>query len=236
MSSIIFGANGGVGAALTSQLVDRDGAQNVVAISRSGDAPAGATAVTIKTYDDDNLAAISKDLSSRGGVDLCVCAIGILSNDDGLKPERSLKQQSRDTFQTVFEANVIVPALVAKHVLPLMPKSGRCVFAALSARVGSISDNQLGGWHAYRSSKAALNMLIKNYAIELARINPEAIVIGLHPGTVATDLSAPFQANVPEGQLFSPEQSAGYLLNVIDVLTPDASGKVFDWAGRVVPP
>jgi len=109
------------------------------------------------------------------------------------------------------------------------------VFAALSARVGSISDNRLGGWHAYRASKAALNMLIRNYAIEQARRAPGSICVGLHPGTVDTPLSAPFQSGVPEGRLFTADEAAAHLLDVIDGLTPEASGRCLDWAGKEVP-
>ena len=116
-----------------------------------------------------------------------------------------------------------------------MPRRGRAVFAALTARVGSIGDNRLGGWHAYRASKAALNMLIRNYGIEQARLNPDFIVAGLHPGTVDTALSHPFQKNVPDQQLFSPTESAKHLLRVIDGLTPADSGKCFDWAGKEIP-
>lgn len=120
-------------------------------------------------------------------------------------------------------------------MLALMPRKERSVFAALSARVGSISDNRLGGWHAYRASKAALNMLVRNYAIEQARRAPGAICVGLHPGTVDTSLSRPFQSGVPEGRLFTPDEAAGYLLDVIDALGPDDSGRCFDWAGKQVP-
>jgi NAD(P)-dependent dehydrogenase (short-subunit alcohol dehydrogenase family) len=125
--------------------------------------------------------------------------------------------------------------LIAKHVLPLLPKNERSVMAFLSARVGSISDNRLGGWHAYRASKAALNMLIRNYALEMARRAPEAIILGLHPGTVDTDLSKPFQSGVAQEKLFTAEQCAAYLLDVIAARTPEDSGKVFDWAGKDVP-
>ena len=116
-----------------------------------------------------------------------------------------------------------------------MPRNGRTVFAALSARVGSISDNQIGGWHAYRASKAALNMLIRNFAIEQARRNEDAIIVSLHPGTVDTALSKPFQRGVPDQQLFTAEQSANYLLDVTSALTPADSGKAFDWAGKEIP-
>ena len=109
------------------------------------------------------------------------------------------------------------------------------MFAAISARVGSISDNRLGGWYSYRASKAALNMLLKTAAIELGRTRKELVVLGLHPGTVDTGLSKPFQSNVSEGKLFTPEQSAQYLLEVIDGVTPEHSGSVLAWDAQTVP-
>jgi NAD(P)-dependent dehydrogenase (short-subunit alcohol dehydrogenase family) len=124
---------------------------------------------------------------------------------------------------------------VAKHFLPLMPRTGRTVFAALSARVGSISDNRLGGWHGYRASKAALNMLVRTIAIEEKRRNDRSIVVALHPGTVDTGLSRPFQANVPAGRLFDVERAALQLLDVIEALNVTDSGKLLDYEGEEVP-
>ena len=132
--------------------------------------------------------------------------------------------------------NTVGPALIAKHVLPLMPREGRSVFAALSARVGSIGDNRLGGWHSYRASKAALNMLVRNFAIEMGRTHKKAAIVGLHPGTVDTELSEPFQKGLPEGQLTDAVEAARNLLRVLDGVSPEDSGEVFDWKGeRVVP-
>jgi NAD(P)-dependent dehydrogenase (short-subunit alcohol dehydrogenase family) len=116
-----------------------------------------------------------------------------------------------------------------------MLREQRAVFAALSARVGSISDNRLGGWHSYRASKAALNMLLRNLAVELGRSHPQAVVAGLHPGTVDTGLSRPFQKGVADGKLFAPAYSAERLLAVLDGLTPADSGGVFAWDGARIP-
>ena len=136
---------------------------------------------------------------------------------------------------TAFRLNTTGPALVAKHFLPLLARDRKAAFAALSARVGSIEDNGLGGWYAYRASKAALNMAIKTLSIELARRYPLALCVGLHPGTVDTALSKPFQAGVPQERLFSPAQSARHLLSVLDELTAEDSGKLFAWDGRRIP-
>ena len=135
-----------------------------------------------------------------------------------------------------FAINAIGPALVAKHFLPMMPKAGRNVFAVLSARVGSIGDNKLGGWYGYRAAKAALNQLIRTLAIEERRRNDRSIVVGLHPGTVDTALSKPFQANVRADQLFTAPRAAVQLLDVIDGLKAPDSGKLFDWEGKEVAP
>jgi len=121
--------------------------------------------------------------------------------------------------------------MTAKYFVPLLRRDEKAVFAALSARVGSISDNRLGGWYAYRASKAALNMVLKTLAIEIGRRFKNQIIVGLHPGTVDTDLSKPFQGNVPEGKLFTAEFSAEKLLDVVDGLSAEDSGNLFDWAG-----
>jgi NAD(P)-dependent dehydrogenase (short-subunit alcohol dehydrogenase family) len=175
-------------------------------------------------------ATIAAAAHSLGEVDLAIVATGLLHDSD-LKPEKSWSSLQPSAMARAFEINTIGPALIAKHVLPLLPRDRRAVFAALSARVGSIGDNRLGGWHSYRASKAALNQLIRCFSIELASKRPLAICVGLHPGTVDTDLSKPYQAGVPKEKLFSPERSARQLLHVIDGLTPAQSGRVYDWSG-----
>lgn len=237
MRAVIIGSSGGIGTALCEQLAARESVSAVYALSRNGQTPAGANIITLPMdmSDEDSITETAKMIAADGAPDLVIVAAGILSDENGLMPEKSLRQQSARAFETVFAVNTIGPALVAKHFLPIMPRKTRAVFAALSARVGSISDNRIGGWHAYRASKAALNMLIRNYAIEQARRNEAFIAVGLHPGTVDTALSKPFQSGVPDKQLFSADQSASYLLSVIDGLLPADSGKVFDWAGKEIP-
>lgn len=236
MRAVIIGASGGIGAALVEQLASRVDCEQVYALSRKPVADSHKVRVLSIDFDqEDSIAAAASEVGNEGAPDLVIVSTGILSDETGLMPEKSYRQQTAEAFAKVFEINTIGPALVAKHFLPIMPRKQRAVFAALSARVGSISDNRIGGWHAYRASKAALNMLIKNYAIEQARRNEGFIAVGLHPGTVDTDLSKPFQSGVPDKQLFSAEQSATFLLNVLAGLTPRDSGKVFDWAGKAVP-
>jgi len=151
-------------------------------------------------------------------------------------PEKSYRAIDAAWLARCYAINTIGPALVAKHFLPLLPKDERSVFAMLSARVGSISDNRVGGWHGYRASKAALNMLVKNFSIELARTHKRAICVGLHPGTVDTALSKPFQGNVQPGKLFTPERAAMQLLDAIEDLKQSDSGKIYGWDGEEVTP
>ncbi|WP_321489690.1 SDR family NAD(P)-dependent oxidoreductase [uncultured Hyphomonas sp.] len=236
MQAIVFGASGGIGAELVSQLSNRTGIRRLHAVSRTGvTASRKVVAHTADITAETDLAHLAADLKNEDDIRLVIIASGILSDGSALQPEKSYRQQTMQAFERVFRVNTFGPALVARYILPLMSRSGRAVFSALSARVGSIGDNRLGGWHAYRASKAALNMLLRNYAIEQARRNPEFIVAGLHPGTVDTGLSKPFQNNVPDGRLFTPKVSAAHLLSVIDGLTPADSGKCFDWAGTEIP-
>ena len=237
MHAVIIGASGGIGGAFTQQLAQQPDTQVVHALSRSGQtfSHPNVQAGSIDLTDEDSIAAAARKIAEHGAPDLVIIATGLLSDGAELRPEKSLRQQTASAFEQVFAINTFGPGLVAKHFLPIMPKSGRAIFAALSARVGSISDNRMGGWHAYRASKAALNMLIRNYAIEQARRNPDFVAVSLHPGTVDTDLSKPFQSGVPDKQLFTSDQSAEYLLRVIGGLTAKDSGKAFDWAGKEIP-
>ncbi|MGB1271193.1 MAG: SDR family NAD(P)-dependent oxidoreductase [Endozoicomonas sp.] len=149
----------------------------------------------------------------------------------GVQPEKSIRDFRADQFSRVFAVNTIGPAMIARYFLPKLVTDRKSVFAVLSARVGSISDNRLGGCYAYRASKAALNMIVKSLAIETARKQRQAAVVALHPGTVDSGLSEPFQSRVPSGQLFSPEYAAGQLLSVFNGLTSKDSGCFYAWDG-----
>ena len=237
--ALVIGASGGIGSALVEALVER-GVGTVFAASRTKPERPVAGAQWVR-FDLDREASIAAAAQATGSepLDLVIVASGVLTlpGEDGaggLGPERSFRQVDADAMARVLHLNTIGPALVAKHFLPLLPRERRSVFAALSARVGSISDNRIGGWHSYRASKAALNMLIRNYAIELGRTHRQAVCVALHPGTVDTSLSEPFQANLPDGQLTPPGEAARNLLDVIDGLTPEQSGHLFDWAGERV--
>lgn len=152
-------------------------------------------------------------------------------HDDRQRPERSWRDLDRTTLERSFLVNTIAPALVAKHVLPRLPRDRRAVFAVMGARVGSIGDNRTGGWHGYRASKAALAMLVRTLAIELRRTHPLAVCVALHPGTVDTAMSKPFQRGVADDRLFTPDFAAERLIAVADSLTPADSGGHFAWDG-----
>lgn len=239
--ALIVGASGGVGRALTTQLVDHSRCAEVFAASRSGVDIAGAQSLSINYDDPGSVEDAVLAAAEQGPLHLVIVASGVLVDDAGRGPEKSWRQIDADHMMDVFKINTLGPALVARSALDTLAKGDKtapekAVFAALSARVGSISDNRLGGWHSYRASKAALNQILKTCAIELARKRPHAACIGLHPGTVDTSLSEPFQGNVPDGKLFTPAYSAGRLLQVVDQVTAEQSGCVFDWAGDIIDP
>ena len=233
----VFGASGGIGAALVAELRRRNPGCRIYVGSRQPE-PSDDPQVTSFTFDLRDAASIGAAAQAIGGegpLDLAFVATGMLVGPDGTGPERSFKQITAQGLAEQFAINAIGPALIAQAVLPLLARDRRAVFAVLSARVGSIGDNRLGGWYGYRAAKAALNMLVRNFAIELARSHPQAIVAGLHPGTVATALSAPFQRGVAPDRLFAAETAAVHLLDTLDGLTPQDSGGLFAWDGTPIP-
>ena len=235
-TAAVIGASGGIGSALCEELAAR-GASLVYAGSRTVSAPQGASIrpFAIDLTDEAGIITAAQMMRPKPP-QLVIVATGALTLPDGTGPERSYKAIEGEAMAQAFAINTIGPALVAKHFLPLFDRTDRSVFAVLSARVGSIGDNRIGGWHSYRASKAALNMLVKNFAIELGRTHKQVVVVSLHPGTVDTALSAPFQGNLPAGQLAKPAQAARNLLDVIGRLGPEDSGYCFDWRGERIDP
>lgn len=235
---VVIGASGSIGSAVIKRLKQLYPNANIYAFSRAKvvDCVEGVVYEHIDYTDESIIEKAAKDVYEKSGaINLIFVATGILHTSE-IKPEKCLKELSADKFIELFKANTIFPALVAKHFIPKLAKDTKSVFAAISARVGSISDNQLGGWYAYRASKAALNMFIKTASIETKRVNPSAIIVGLHPGTVDSHLSKPFQARVAEGKLFTSEYSATKLIEVLDGLKLEDSGKCFAWDGKEIIP
>jgi NAD(P)-dependent dehydrogenase (short-subunit alcohol dehydrogenase family) len=227
-SAVIIGARGGIGAALANALEQDKNYAQVLRLHRESDQP-------LDILDEASIAAAAASLSAtHPPISLVIVATGLLHSDQK-GPEKSLRELDPDWMIENFRINAVGPALVAKHFLPIMAKQGPICFAALSARVGSISDNRLGGWHSYRASKSALNMLIRNISIEWQRKNPQSVVVGLHPGTVETSLSAPFKGN-PAHERFTPSRAAGDMLSVLHGLKPEQSGQIFAYDGSLVEP
>lgn len=213
----VIGASGGIGKALADAL-EEEGTE-VLRLSRP-------------ELDVTEEATIAAAATRAGSPELVIVATGVLHEGE-YGPEKSLRELDPAWLARNYAINAIGPALVAKHFLPIMPRTGRSVFAVLSARVGSIGDNRLGGWYGYRASKAALNQLVRTLAIEDKRRNDRGLVVALHPGTVATRLSAPFRQSGRD--LFQPDRAAVQLLDVLDGLKPTDSGRHFAWDGAEVP-
>lgn len=233
----IIGSSGALGHAFTTQIALSNPDAEIHAFT-SKEEHAEIKNVTTHTLDYSSESAIESAallVSKDGPLGLVIIATGILHEGD-LLPEKSLKSLSAEKMQYLFAVNTILPSLVAKHFSPLLDRDNKSLFAVLSARAGSISDNQFGGWYSYRASKAALNMIIKNLSIEVRRRNKKAIIVGLHPGTVDSQLTKPYQKNVPEGQLFTADYSASALLNVLFDLTTKNSGNFFAWDGEEIAP
>lgn len=231
----IIGASGAIGRALVEQLTSDNSAERIHAFSRSGaDFQSNKVISGIIDFEDESsIQDAAKSANKDGPLDLLIIATGFL-HDEGTSPEKSIRDISHENFIKNFTINTIGPALIAKHFLPIMSRETPSVFSCISARVGSISDNRLGGWYAYRASKAALNMTLKNLSIEASRRFKQTVVVGLHPGTVDSSLSKPFQASVSGGKLFTPKYSAQSLIDVIDNLKYEDNGKIFAWDGSVI--
>ncbi|WP_341850191.1 SDR family NAD(P)-dependent oxidoreductase [Sphingomonas natans] len=230
----MIGAGGGIGRALVRALAASGRYARVHALSRQPRADDGRiVGGVIDVTDEASICHAAERIGSP--LDLVVIATGIL-HEDGRMPEKALRELDGASLARIFELNTIGPALALKHFAPLLAKDRRAVIAALSARVGSISDNRTGGWYGYRASKAALNMIIKSAAIEIARSRPLALCVALHPGTVDTGLSQPFQRGVPPDRLFPPERAARQLLDVLADLKPASTGKMFGWDGSEIFP
>lgn len=252
--SMVQGASRGIGLEFVRQLLENNKNGYVVATCRN---PKEATSLSdlknrfserlfIQKLDVTDETTIEESAESvrekYGSLNLLINAAGILSIPGVLQPETTLNKVEKSSLMLAYEVNAVGPILVMKHMWPLLKAGGGsgtdrevAVVANLSARVGSIGDNRLGGWHSYRASKSALNQLTKNVSVELGRRKDPVACILLHPGTVDTDLSRPFQRNVPDGKLFTREYSVQKLLHIINNTKKQDSGKFFAWDGQEIP-
>ncbi|MBE7182916.1 MAG: SDR family oxidoreductase [Methylobacterium mesophilicum] len=219
--AVVIGGTGGIGAAVAGSLRNDPRCAAIVTLSRADG---------LDLVDEAGIRAAAERIAEGGEIDLVFDATGALTID-GYGPEKSLRAISAEGMRMQFAVNAVGPAMLLKHFAPLLPRGRRSLFATLSARVGSIGDNRLGGWISYRAAKAALNQIVRTAAIEIGRSRPEAVVVALHPGTVATRLSDPFASNRDR---FSPAESAERLLRVLDALPSSASGGFFAHDGSPI--
>jgi NAD(P)-dependent dehydrogenase (short-subunit alcohol dehydrogenase family) len=220
-NALVIGSSGGIGSALFAELQARIGPDRVKGLSRSGDG--------LDIRSEHSVESVLNSVQAE--FDLVFVATGALQVD-GRQPEKALKQVTGKSLRDQFEVNALGPALLLKHAARLLPRDRRAVFAVMSARVGSIGDNRLGGWYGYRAAKAAVNQIVHSAAIEIARSHKQAIVAAMHPGTVATPFTRDF---VAPDKATPPADAAKNLLDVLDGLTPDQTGGFFDYAGREIP-
>jgi NAD(P)-dependent dehydrogenase (short-subunit alcohol dehydrogenase family) len=247
MQALVIGASRGIGLALVQCLLDDPRYGRIWAACRALDQSTELNALVtthaqrlqtlaLDVSDESSLISGAERLFTTGPrLHLLINTAGVLHDATGLSPERRLEDVQAANLLRSFQVNALGPLLVAKHFARLLTHDERAVLANLSARVGSISDNRLGGWYAYRGAKAAQNQFNRTLSIEMARRAPNLVVLTLHPGTVDTALSKPFQAGVPPAKLFSAPQAAGQLLNVIHGATPNSSGRFFAWDGTEIP-
>ena len=227
-AALVIGASGGIGAVLADAL---DRANDHSVVHRAG------RALPLRCdYDDAaSIAALAEHIAAGPPLTTLIVATGLL-HDGAHGPEKALRDLDADWLARQYLVNVIGPALVLKQLLPRMPRHRPVTAALFGARVGSISDNRRGGWYGYRSAKAALHQLVRTASIEWTRTHPQSVLVAVHPGTVDTALSAPFQRGLPGGQLQSPGEAAARILTVLGARTPGDSGRIFDHLGTEIAP
>lgn len=238
---VIIGASGAIGHAM-AHIFANNASHQVFAFSRSVTTDLHQNNITTGHLDfrqESSIQSAAALISAQGGADIVIIATGFLHqeaspNEKSIQPEKSIRRIDQQAMEQVMFVNTIGPALVLKHFVPIMPKNKPYIIGALSARVGSIADNKLGGWYAYRAAKTALNMILKTASIEASRANEQSIIVGLHPGTVESNLSKPFKANVPKEQLLTPLYAAEQLVKVVHSLNSAQTGRVFAWDGQQI--
>lgn len=234
-SALIVGAGSRIAQAIAQALPTVWPELRVLGVSRSGAPAPGFDRMLAAPYDASGFAAAAQAVhTSEPPLALFVCAIGVL-HDAQVTPEKRLAGLSGDGLRHYFDVNAVAPALALQAFSPILPRQQPMRIGILTAKVGSIADNRAGGWYGYRASKAALNMLVKTAAIELARSHRQAVVVALHPGTTDTPLSQPFTGKTPADRLYTPEQTGLRLARVLRALTPGDTGQFLNWDGTPLP-
>ena len=248
LNILIVGGGGDIGLGFVKQFLEPtfsvnqiyatyrtpESATELIALSQQY--PEKLTALAMDITQESAIASATEQISFQTkAIHLVIYCVGILHRGREFQPEKSLRQIGSDNLLQYFQINSIGAVLLAKHLMPLFKHQDSSIFAAISAKVGSIGDNRLGGWYGYRASKAALNMFLKTISIEYSRRCPKTIVTALHPGTTDTKLSEPFQANVPEGKLFPVSKTVGLLTEVMKNLEQKDNGEFFSWDGSHLP-
>lgn len=243
---LIVGASQGIGLGFVQKFLQDDRIAKIYASYRQRES--ASELITLESENAEKLTCLQIDITDESQIseaaqkirsevnklNFVINCVGLL-HDETIQPEKSLRQINPDNLLRYFQVNSIGSVLLAKHLLPLFRHQERSIFASISAKVGSIGDNQLGGWYGYRASKTALNMLMRTAAIEYKRSCPKALIVTLHPGTTDTRLSRPFQGNVAAEKLFSVERTVTQLLTVIEQLQEGDSGQFFSWDGSRLP-
>ena len=237
--AVIIGGNGGVGREFVRQFQNSVQVQSIVATHRQSISPElnhpKVTWTQVDVREESTIEALARHLKDTGvKPNLIINCIGVLHTSD-FGPEKTWRHLNAQTMHDVFAINAFAVGLLGKHLIPLIPRKGRSIFASISARVGSIADNRLGGWYSYRASKTAHNMFVKTLSIEAWRKHPELSIVSLHPGTVNTALSEPFTARYDPSKLFSSTRSVNELSSVISTLTSKDTGGFFAWDGQEIP-
>jgi NAD(P)-dependent dehydrogenase (short-subunit alcohol dehydrogenase family) len=245
-NALVVGASQGIGLGMVKQLLSDPTVATIIATYRNPESaqdlrvlaeayPQRLTCIQLDATDESQIIETMAQIKSiTPALHLVINCVGILHEGD-LQPEKSLRQINADQLLRYFQVNSISSVVLAKHLLPLLKHGDRNIFVSISAKIGSIGDNQIGGWYGYRASKAALNMFMRTIAIEYRRKSPHTIVVMLHPGTTDTRLSKPFQRNVPAEKLFSVERTVNQLLAVLECLSEADSGQFFSWDGSRLP-
>ena len=245
-NAIVVGATRGIGLEFVRQLLKKDAIATLFATYRHSETATDLFA--LQSANPERLRCIQMDITEEQTIisglsalkenaselHLAINCVGLLHNEHQ-QPEKALRQLEANKLLNYFRVNSVGPALLAKNLMPFFKHKTPSRFATISAKVGSIGDNRLGGWYGYRASKAALNMLLKTAAIEYGRRSPNTVIVMLHPGTTDTDLSKPFQRGVPEGKLFSTARTVSQLLDVLENVGPEDSGEFFSWDGSRLP-